>query len=213
MEKVSASILGQDNKSELVNKLIKIGIKQIHYDVMNGTFIPKKHSLPFEQIREIINATDKHIVDIHLMITDPDKQIQQIKDIADHITFHYESESIDRMRKLFRKNYGLPIGIAINPKTNVEQIYEFIDDSTHVLVMSVVPGKGGQSFIEDTIEKIIKIKRYITERKLDVKIQVDGGINNIYGPRCFEAGADSVVSGSYLVNNPSKQTINKIIGK
>ncbi|MCK5945898.1 MAG: ribulose-phosphate 3-epimerase, partial [Mycoplasmataceae bacterium] len=115
MEKVSASILGQENKSELVNSLIKIGIKQIHYDVMDGTFIPKKHSLPFEQIREIIKTTDKHIVDVHLMITDPDRQIQQIKDIADHITFHYESESIDRMRKLFRKNYGLPIGIAINP--------------------------------------------------------------------------------------------------
>jgi len=210
MERLSASILGQDNKVDLVNKLIDQGIKQIHYDVMNGTFIPNKHSLPFEQIREIVSNTKKHIVDIHLMITDPDREIQKIKDFADIMTFHYESESIDRMKKLFRNNYNLPIGIAINPKTNVEQIYEFLYEVKHVLVMSVVPGKGGQSFIPETIDKIEKLKKYITDRKLDVKIQVDGGINNITAQEVFKAGADSVVSGSYLVNNLSKATIKSL---
>ena len=207
MERLSASILGQENKVSLINKLIENGIKQIHYDVMNGTFIPNKHSLPFEQIREIILNTKKHIVDIHLMITDPDREIQKIKDFADIITFHYESESIDRMKKLFKNNYNLPIGIAINPKTNVEQIYEFLHDIKHVLVMSVIPGMGGQTFIPETLQKIKKLKKYITDRNLNVKIQVDGGINNITSKNAFKFGADSVVSGSYLINNLDKDII------
>ena len=214
MENISASILGQDNKIKLVNKLIKNGIIQIHYDVMDGLFISGRHSLPIEQIENIVSNTNKHIVDIHLMVNSPETWIRKVAKISDYVTFHYESESINKIKKIYLKLYGTTnIGIAISPKTNVEQIYEFLYDSSHVLVMSVIPGKGGQSFINDSIDKIKKLRKYIDDHKLDVVIQVDGGINNITAKKAFEAGADSLVSGSYIVNILNDKTLLKKLQK
>ena len=212
MKNISASILGQDNKIELVNKLIKNGIFQIHYDSMDGVFIKGRHSLPSKQIAEIVSNTNDHIVDIHLMVTSPEEKIREVSKIADYVTFHYESDSIDNIKKLYRRLYGSTnIGIAISPSTNVEQIYEFLHDSSHVLVMSVIPGKGGQTFIHETLGKIKKLRKYIDERNLPVEIQVDGGINNETAKEAFKAGADSLVSGSYLINNlDNKELVEKL---
>lgn len=211
---VAPSILGRENKDKLVNKLINKGFDTIHYDVMDGIFVKNK-SLDINEMNYIFSNTKEHTKYVHLMVADPDKYIKEYQDKADIISFHYEAESIDKIYKLF-KNYShkVKLGISINPKTNIEQIYEFIPEAHHVLIMSVVPGKGGQSYIEESTDKILKLKEYISKVSPKTLIYVDGGINNITGPGAAKAGSDLLVSGSYLLNNLDDKDIkNKIIGK
>lgn len=207
---VCVSVLGTENKADKINQLIKHGVKTIHYDLMDGLFVKNK-SLEQSEMEYILANTNDHFKDLHLMVFDPVKYIDLYKHRVDSITFHYESESIDKIKKIF-KNYGhqFKIGIAVNPGTNIEQIFEFVHDASHVLIMSVVPGKGGQTFIDSTIEKIVKLKNYITKIKADTFIQVDGGINDQTGPRAFKAGATSLVSGSFVLKNINQ---NKILEK
>lgn len=215
MEKVvGASILGIEGKAQKINELISKGVNWIHYDVMDGIFVENK-SLPKEEIEYIFSHTNEHIRDVHLMVSDPIKYIKEFQKSADYITFHYEAESIDKIKKIIR-DYGhvVKIGLAINPKTNVEQIYEFIPDVSHVLVMSVVPGKGGQSFMPESLDKIAKIKKYASKINKNLFIQVDGGINDQTGPLAIEAGADALVSGSFLLKNiDDKNIVKKINGE
>ena len=199
MKKIGASILGKDNKSLLVNSLIDQGVEMIHYDVMDGEFV-EAISLPMQEINEIIKSTKKHVVDVHLMTSDPNKQIEQIKEVADFITFHYEAVGLESSNDILNK-FGGNIGIAINPSTSIEAIRPLLKKVSHILVMSVIPGKGGQTFIEKSLDKIRDLREEINEENLNVKIQVDGGINYEWGPKAFSAGVDSVVSGSFLINN------------
>ena len=210
---VGASILGLENKIEVVNNVVAKNIPWIHYDVMDGTMVPRE-TLPEKEIDLIVKNAEKHIIDIHLMVSDPIKYIQKYKEFADYITFHYEMESIDKIRKIIRK-FGddVKIGIAINPSTNIEQIFEFIPSASHILVMSVVPGKGGQKFIPESLDKIKRLREYIDKLKAKTFIQVDGGINGETGPEAIKAGADALVSGSYLVNNLEVEGIENIILK
>lgn len=212
MEKVvCASILGLENKVEVVNNLVEKGVSFIHYDVMDDTMIPRV-SLPTEEIEFIKNNAKDHIFDIHLMVRDPEKYISKYASFAQYLTFHYEMESIDNIRKILKK-YGKDnnIGIAINPSTKAEEIFEFIPDVSHILVMSVIPGKGGQSFIPESLEKIEKIQSYIKKSNSKAFIQVDGGVNDITGPQCIKAGASSLVSGSFLIKNLDDSKIVKKI--
>ena len=211
MDKIAVSVLGKEHKAALINKLITKGFQTIHYDVMDGIFV-KNIALQKQEMEYIFANTNKHIRNIHLMVNDPLKYIEIYKDKTDYITFHYEAESIDNIKKII-KNYShmVNLGLAINPKTNIEQIYEFIPDLSHILIMSVVPGKGGQSFIQNSISKIEKLKKYINKRNLHCFLQVDGGINDKTGPLCFKAGVKNVVSGSFLLNNLKDKNINKKI--
>lgn len=212
MEKVvSASILGLENKTSVVNNLVDKGVNYIHYDVMDNTMIPRV-SLPPEEIFYIRDNAKDHIFDIHLMVRDPEKYIQKYAPFAQYLTFHYEMESIDNIKKILRTYGGKHnIGIAINPSTNAEEIFEFIHDVSHILVMSVIPGKGGQSFIPESLEKIKKIKSYIEKTNSKAFIQVDGGVNDVTGPQCIQAGASSLVSGSFLIKNINDEKIIKKI--
>ena len=207
MKKIAASILGVDNKIELVNMLIKKGVDTIHYDLMDGNFVDNI-SLSIDEIINIVSNTEKHYVDIHLMVNNPENYIEKLVDISDHISIHFESkyetpiiEVLDRYKD-FNK-----IGLAINPETTTHDVKKYIDKIHHIMFMSVIPGRGGQTFIENTIEKISEVKQINNE----LILEIDGGINDIWGPAVFEKGINIAVSGSYLINNINNNSIKKLL--
>lgn len=210
---VGASILGLEHKAAKINELIEHGVNWIHYDVMDGMFVPNK-SLPQQEIDYILEHANDHIKDLHLMVLDPLPYFEKYQNKFDYISFHYEAESIERINKIIKTySHKVKIGLAISPKTNIEQIYEFIPDLSFILVMSVVPGLGGQKFMEEALVKISKLKAYCDKINPKCFIQVDGGINSETGPKAIQAGASALVSGSFLLNNLSdKEIVKKIKG-
>ena len=141
-------------------------------------------------------------LDVHLMVNNPSKYIEDYAMLnTNDIIFHYEAvENIDKMINEI-KDYGLKVGIAVNPDTDIKNIFPYLNRIDLVLVMSVYPGKSGQTFIETTPSKIKELKEYITENDLKTLISVDGGINNETGKLCKDAGADILVSASYIHND------------
>ena len=208
MKTIAASILGIENKTKLINNLLKKGVDLIHYDLMESDFVSNT-SLSIKEIQLIVSNTNKHYVDIHLMVNKPEKHIEQLIDIADHISIHFESQyetSIDEILEKY-KNYN-KIGLVINPETPVVFIEKYIRKIHHLMFMSVTPGKGGQTFIESTISKIQNIKKL----NKNLLLEIDGGINDIWGPKVFKEGITIAVSGSYLVNNIDDNSVKKILG-
>ncbi len=209
---VSASILSADF-SILAQELKKAeisGVDMIHFDVMDGHFVPNI-SFGIPVLNSIKKCTELTF-DVHLMITDPIDYVEQFaKAGADIISFHAESSSdiektIDKIR-----SFGLKAGLSIKPGTPSEAIYKYIDKLDMVLVMTVEPGFGGQGFIESTLNKIYKIKKYIDDNNYPVDIQVDGGINDKTAQLVKKAGASNLVSGSYLFNsNDMAKSVNAL---
>lgn len=215
MKLISPSLLNveEEKRAEVAKKMINEGIKWIHYDVMDGQFVPET-AISFENYMEIKEKAPSHIKDIHLMVNDVTYYVEKFLNKAEYITFHFEALSYKEIKKILKKFGKMQkFGIAVKPKTNIEQIYEFLPYVDIVLIMSVEPGYGGQGFIESSLEKIYKLKKYILERSLEVVIQVDGGINDKTGPKAFENGADILVSGSYLIKNISKEQIASLFPK
>ncbi len=202
---VSVSILSNSiSAREIVKDLEKTNCDYIHVDIMDGKFVENK-TWTFSQIKKIIG--DSMIpLDVHLMVKNPKPYVDDYALLnTSIITFHYEavndiSDMIDYIR-----NYGLKVGLAINPDTEVEKIYPYLKSIDQVLVMSVYPGRSGQTFIEDSLEKIRLLKEEINNQNLKTKLSVDGGINNETGLLCKQMGIDVLVSASYLhkdlVNN------------
>ncbi len=196
---VSASVLSADlldMRSE-IKKLEDNGVDMLHFDVMDGVFVNNiTYGLPvLEQVRKATDMT----LDVHLMITDPLKYVDNFaKAGADIISFH--SESVSDVRKTIKaiKAAGVRAALAIKPKTPAESVYELLPELDMLLVMTVEPGFGGQSFIPDTVEKVRLIRNKINELGLDCDVQVDGGINYETAPVVREAGANVLVSGSCL---------------
>lgn len=209
MKKIAASILGKENKAQLINKLIDKGIDTIHYDVMDGVFVDN-HSLPIEEVLDIFSSTKKHYKDVHLMVQNPSSYLESLYSMADQISIHIESNV--NIKEIL-KSYPNKIGIAINPETPVKVLEEYIPYLNHVMIMSVVPGRGGQTFIEESIAKVNELVELKEEINNDLIIEIDGGINNIWGPVVFESGVNLAVSGSYLINNIEDNSIEKILGK
>lgn len=196
---VSASILSA-NMLELENevrKLEKNGIDMLHFDVMDGVFVNNiSFGLPVLQaIRKITDMT----LDVHLMITDPIKYVKRFAEAgADIISFHLESESdAEETLRIIRES-GVKTALAIKPATPAEDIYKYLPMLDMVLVMTVEPGFGGQSFIPETAEKVRLIREKITELGLDTDVEVDGGINLETAVTAKNAGANVLVSGSFL---------------
>ncbi|WP_027121077.1 ribulose-phosphate 3-epimerase [Mycoplasma leonicaptivi] len=217
MEKyVTPSLLNveKENRLKMVDKLINNGIRWIHYDVMDGEFVPNTAI----EIEEIINIDEKglkHIKDAHLMVTNPYEYVEKLKNYVDILTFHYEAveQDLEKFDEFLTNNqHSLKIGLAIKPNTEVLKIKKFLDRLTIVLVMSVEPGKGGQKFIESSVDKIRELKSIRMAEVYDYLIQVDGGINDITGPVSLRAGADAVVAGTYLISNPTTKRIQSILG-
>ncbi len=202
MIKLAPSILSADFAKLLedVKKVERAGCEYLHIDVMDGHFVPNITLGPgiVKSLRKDVNM----IFDTHLMIENPDNYIKDFVDAgSDLIVVHVEA-----CRHLHRtiqniKSHNVKAGVALNPATPIETIKHVLQDVDMVLIMTVNPGFGGQSFIESMIDKIKELKQIIDEKNLDVDIQVDGGIKPSNIHQVVEAGANIIVAGSAIFNS------------
>ena len=198
---ISPSILSADF-SQLgveIKRLEEGGADMIHVDVMDGHFVPNLTIGP-EVIKKLRPLTKKTF-DVHLMISPVDKFIKDFSNAgADIITFHPEATSnVENTIKLI-KNEGKKVGISLKPKSEIELIEKYIDDVDLILIMSVEPGFGGQKFMPEVLEKTKKIRDIINKKKLNIELEIDGGINFENCVQAKKAGANVLVSGSTIFN-------------
>lgn len=198
---VAPSILSADftKLGEEIKKLTEAKADFIHVDVMDGHFVPNFTFGNFivKQIRPLTEIP----FDVHLMVTEPEKMVEMFADAgADIITIHIEASDnvVSILKKI--KSLGKKAGISIKPNTPVDKILPFLEYLDLILVMTVEPGFGGQSFMNSQLSKIREIKKAIADR--NIKIEVDGGIVPETAKLCIEAGADILVAGSYVFKTP-----------
>ncbi len=168
-----------------------------HIDVMDGVFVPNiSFGMP---VIEAIAKHAKKTLDVHLMIVDPDRYIKTFAELgANVLTVHYEAcPHLHRTIQAIKAE-GMKAGVVLNPHTNIELLEDVINDLDMVLLMSVNPGFGGQSFIENTYNKIRKLKALIDRKGASTLIEIDGGVTNKNATQLVEAGADVLVAGSYV---------------
>ena len=178
-----------------------------HIDVMDGVFVPNiSYGMP---VIDAINKVATKTLDVHLMIVDPDRYIETFKKVgADILTVHYEAcTHLHRTIQSIKAN-GMKAGVALNPHTSVNLLNDVLLDLDLVLIMSVNPGFGGQSFIDNTYQKIKSLVHLRETLGADFIIEIDGGVNSTNAPKLVEAGADALVAGSFVFKsaNPT-QTI------
>ncbi|OIQ38034.1 MAG: ribulose-phosphate 3-epimerase [Bacteroidetes bacterium MedPE-SWsnd-G1] len=169
----------------------------IHIDVMDGVFVPNiSFGMP------VIKAMERHAkktMDVHLMIVDPDRYIETFKSVgADILTVHYEACTHLHRTLQAIKAVGMQAGVALNPHTPISVLEDVIKDIDLVCIMSVNPGFGGQSFIENTYKKVIQLKDLIEKSGASTKIEIDGGVTDKNAHQLITAGADVLVAGSFV---------------
>lgn len=203
MIKISPSILSADfvNLERDVKAVAEAGADLVHVDVMDGHFVPNiTIGVPVVKSLKKISPIP---LDVHLMIEDPLYYAKAFVDAgADILTFHLESESNTLATILMIKDLGCKVGLSIKPKTKAEDIFPYLKDIDMVLVMTVEPGFGGQSFMAEMCPKIKAIKDEIDRQHLNVDIEVDGGINPKTAKLVKEAGANILVAGSAIYGKP-----------
>jgi ribulose-phosphate 3-epimerase len=205
---ISPSVLAADfsKLGEEVNKVHSAGAQYIHLDVMDGIFVPNISFGP-PVITSLRKVTDI-IFDVHLMITKPERYIKDYVDAgADIITFHYEScDDPEAVIDMIR-SYGVRPSISIKPATPPEKIFSLLDKVDMVLVMTVEPGFGGQSMIPETVEKVRVLRDYANEQKINIDIEVDGGISAKNLDLVTSAGANVIVAGSAIFKADDPQRV------
>jgi len=199
MIKVSPSILSADfgNMERDIHGLQAAGAEYAHVDIMDGLFVPNL-SMGFPMVSALRKVTDM-VLDVHLMIDRPIRYVERFCDAgADILTIHVEADTEENTRKALEmiRAKGVKAGVVVKPKTPAEAVLPFIDLCSLILVMTVEPGFGGQSFMADMMPKVAQIRQYIDERGLDCELEVDGGVNAQTGKTCIEAGANVLVAGS-----------------
>ena len=210
--KISPSILAADfgnlqRDCEMVNHS---EADWFHLDIMDGVFVPNiSYGMP---IIKKINEISKKTLDVHLMIIEPDRYIKTFKDIgADILTVHFEA--CNHLHRTIQniKSHGMKAGVAINPHTPINVLEDILDDLDLVLIMSVNPGFGGQSFIENTFTKTKKLSEIRESRQSHFLIEIDGGVSTSNARKLVDAGADVLVAGSFIFksDNPA-ETISEL---
>ena len=203
---VAPSILSADfgNLDRDVEMINRSKAALIHLDIMDGLFVPNI-SYGFPVIKAIAKKAKKPL-DAHLMIVDPDRYVEAFAEIGvKHISVHYEActhlhRSLQKIRSL-----GMKAGVALNPHTPISSLEEIVPYADFVLIMSVNPGFGGQSFIESSYSKIEKLKAMLTERNPDCKIEVDGGVTLENAQKLARSGADIFVAGNTVFSSENPE--------
>ena len=200
MKEVSVSFLKEGSYKEHIKKINNSNADYIHFDVMDGKFVKEKNLT----VKELISYIDisKKKNDVHLMVNSPEKYIKALAySNVNNITIHYEIKDLVKSLNLI-KEYGIKAGIAINPETDIESVKKYLDKINVVLIMSVHPGKSGQTFIEESENKINELRKYIEENNLNTKIEVDGGVCSLVLEKT--KNADILVSASFLLDDLSR---------
>ncbi|MBX2828478.1 MAG: ribulose-phosphate 3-epimerase [Flavobacteriaceae bacterium] len=196
---IAPSVLAADfaNLQRDVEMINKSEADWFHIDIMDGVFVPNI-SFGMPVLRDIVKHAKKTI-DVHLMIIDPDRYIKTFAQLgANVLTVHYEACTHLHRTLQAIKAEGMQAGVALNPHTNVNLLEDTIQDIDLVCLMSVNPGFGGQSFIENTYHKVRTLRKMIDEKGASTKIEIDGGVTNKNALQLKEAGADVLVAGSYV---------------
>lgn len=214
MIKIAPSILSADfsRLAEEIRDVEHAGADYIHVDVMDGHFVPNITIGPL--IVEAIRPVTKLPLDVHLMIENPDTYIPMFaKAGADYISVHVEAcVHLHRTIQLI-KSFGVKAGVVVNPATSIDMIKHIIEDVDLVLLMTVNPGFGGQSFIHSVLPKIQEVSNFVKDKGISVEIEVDGGVNPETARLCVDAGANVLVAGSAIYNEKDrKQAITNIRG-
>ena len=205
MVEISTSILTieQGNEAETILSLEKAKTDYFHIDVMDGQFVEKDTYNKMREYAEYIKRISNLPMDVHLMVEDVEKAIEDFSAVEPNIiTFHLEAckneEEVFKNIKLI-KEANSKVGISVKPNTKIEEIYKYLPYIHMVLVMTVEPGKGGQTLLSDMLEKIETLKEYVDSKNLEIDIEADGGINLATHEKVKMAGANILVSGTAIL--------------
>lgn len=207
MKRVSTSILTLD-KEDAVKTFYDLEVAHtdmFHIDVMDGKFVERDTSELMKDYATTLSHITNLGLDVHFMVENIEEYIDDYIDLnPEYISFHIEaSKTKERTLENINtiKENGIKAALAISPDTSIDEIKEYIPYLHMILVMTVVPGKGGQKLIPETLEKVKELKKYLEEENYDIDIEVDGGINAETAEAAKEAGADVLVAGSYILNS------------
>ena len=218
MAEISTSLLSV-KKEEIIKTIYNLetaGTNYFHIDVMDGKFVQDNTNEIMREYCEYVTTISNLPLDVHLMVEDVENYIKSYLIFNPNIiTFHYEAiddkEQINYLINFIKEN-NCKVGLSIKPETDIAEIYKFLPFIHLVLVMTVEPGKGGQSIIPETIEKISQLSKYINDNNIEVDIEVDGGININNVEQLKKAGANIIVSGTGIISTDDyKQTIKKML--
>lgn len=202
---ISPSLLSADfgNLQRDIEMINNSEADWFHLDIMDGMFVPNiSYGFP---IIQLVKKHAKKPLDVHLMIVDPDRYIDDFHKVgADILTVHYEA--CNHLHRTIQKikSLGMKAGVSLNPHTPVHLLRDIIADVDLVLIMSVNPGYGGQKFIPNAIEKIKELKQLISDKKSNAIIEIDGGVDNTNAKAIIEAGCNALVAGSYVFKSENQ---------
>lgn len=219
MIEVSASILTvePENATSVFYNLETSKIDYFHIDVMDGKFVKKNTKKIMKDYALTVSHISNLGLDVHFMVDEVDEYIEDYASLQPQImTFHIETtKTEEKTNEIIKKikDTGSRVGLALSPDTSIDEVIPFLDKIHMVLVMTVVPGLGGQKLISETIEKVRKIKEYVDANNIDIDIEVDGGINDQTSKLATEAGANILVVGNYLIaSDDYKEAVKSVKG-